>query len=179
MTSPVRGSGGLDVIDPTRLHGTHFPCRRRRPVSADIRAEAVFRGAEDWFSYNQMKSASCAEDWSFANSQASWSNGPGKRSCSGGGCAYVARAPVKPPGDGIARVPAAPTCLQLLPAGALTIPARDRPVVGLLLADPAGTTAGRFCMVSSEPLAHLLQFATQSGGNLLIPHKAMPPAAKS
>src|ERR1017187_4073711 len=27
--------------------------------------------------------------------------------------------------------------------------------------------------------AHLLQFATQSGGNLLIPHKAMPPAAKS
>jgi hypothetical protein len=26
---------------------------------------------------------------------------------------------------------------------------------------------------------HLLQFATQSGGNLLIPHKAMPPAAKS
>ena len=30
-----------------------------------------------------------------------------------------------------------------------------------------------------RPLAHLLQFATQSGGNLLIPHKAMPPAAKS
>src|SRR5664280_369250 len=28
-------------------------------------------------------------------------------------------------------------------------------------------------------LTHLLQFATQSGGNLLIPHKAMPPAAKS
>jgi hypothetical protein len=27
--------------------------------------------------------------------------------------------------------------------------------------------------------AHLLQFATQSGGNLLIPHKAMPSAAKS
>src|ERR1019366_7867995 len=29
------------------------------------------------------------------------------------------------------------------------------------------------------PLTHLLQFATQSGGNVLIPHKAMPPAAKS
>jgi len=32
-------------------------------------------------------------------------------------------------------------------------PARGRPVVGLLLADPAGTTGGRFGMVSSEPLA--------------------------
>ena len=43
------------------------------------------------FSHNQRKSASCAEDWSFANSQGSWSNGPGNHSCSGGGCAYVAR----------------------------------------------------------------------------------------
>ena len=32
-------------------------------------------------------------------------------------------------------------------------PARDRPVVGLLLANPVGTTGGRFGMVSSEPLA--------------------------
>jgi hypothetical protein len=30
-----------------------------------------------------------------------------------------------------------------------------------------------------RPQAHLLQFATQSGRNLLIPHKAAPPAAKS
>ena len=30
------------------------------------------------------------------------------------------RAPVNPPGDGIARVPAAPTCLRFLPAGSLT-----------------------------------------------------------
>src|ERR1035437_9974678 len=37
--------------------------------------------------------------------------------------------------------------------GRSDIPARDRPVAGLLLADPAGTTGGRFCMVSFGPLA--------------------------
>src|ERR1035437_6937604 len=31
----------------------------------------------------------------------------------------------------------------------------------------------------TSPMTHLLQFATQSGGNLLIPHKAMTLAAKS
>jgi hypothetical protein len=31
--------------------------------------------------------------------------------------------------------------------------ARRRPAAGLLLADPAGTTGGRSCMVSSGPLA--------------------------
>jgi hypothetical protein len=43
-------------------------------------------------------------------------------------------------------------------------------------------TARRIRQILDEwgiPLTHLLQFATQSGGNLLIPHKPMPPAAKS
>src|ERR1035438_4260678 len=46
-----------------------------------------------------------------------------------------------------------------------------------------GEIAGVVTLIATRDrilhLAHLLQFATQSGGNLLIPHKAMPPAAKS
>ncbi len=38
-----------------------------------------------------MKSAPCAPNWSFANSQGSWFKGAGKRSGSGGGGACVAR----------------------------------------------------------------------------------------
>jgi len=51
------------------------------------------------------------------------------------------------PGSGCATSPA-PSA-----GGQPDIPARRRPVAGLLLADPAGTTGGRLCMVSSGPLA--------------------------
>src|ERR1019366_1516769 len=51
------------------------------------------------------------------------------------------------PGSGCANSPAS------FAGGPSDTPARDRPVVGLLLANPVGTTGGRFCMVSSGPLA--------------------------
>jgi len=44
------------------------------------------------------------------------------------------------------------------------IPACCRPVAGLLLADPAGTTGGRSCMVSSEQLPpDVLKFFQDAG----------------
>ena len=48
------------------------------------------------------------------------------------------------------------------------------------LTDPEAHFKAVLDQLAADPtLTHLLQFVTQSGGNLLIPHKAMPPAMKS
>jgi hypothetical protein len=63
---------------------------------------------------------------------------------------------VDPPGDAIARVPAAPSSLILLPARCLAFRLNRRHVGGLLLAGPAGTIVGRSNAVSSGPLAWVM-----------------------
>ena len=86
-----------------------------------------------------MKSARCEPNWSFANSQGSWFNGAGKRS--GFRRLGLCRPLIDPPGDGVARVPAPPTGLGLLPARRLA----------LRLA--AGTLAVSYSRIGTEPPA--------------------------
>jgi hypothetical protein len=57
------------------------------------------------------------------------------------------RAPIEPPGDGIALVPLGPT--SLLPTGGLTFRLSASRLRNLLPGHPVGTTGGRSCMVSS------------------------------
>jgi uncharacterized repeat protein (TIGR02543 family) len=68
-----------------------------------------------------------------------------------------------------------------VPTNTLTV---DKTGIGSVTSTPPGIDCGSTCSYTfsqgaSVRLTHLLQFAMQSGGNLLIPHKAMPASAKS
>ena len=117
----------------------------------DIRLELVFRGADEKCSHKPNEISCLGPELVFRDVPGKLVQWSGYSQWFRRGFGH--RALLDPVGDGVVRIPTPPTRLSFLPAGDPTFGLAASIVDGRQLAGPEGTTGGRSCTVSSEPLA--------------------------